>query len=98
MGVFFSASFYGHFFAGKIAKLTTVSATEENMFASGIFGQITETITGLTPNFTGINGAAFEQLYQYVSVYAVFGVLTAVIGIIVMMISPFIKKLMSGIH
>jgi len=98
MGVFFSASFYGHFFAGKIAKLTTVSATEENVFASGIFGQITEVVTGLTPNFSGINASAFEQLYQYVSVYAVFGVLTAVIGVLVMMISPFIKKLMSGVH
>jgi POT family proton-dependent oligopeptide transporter len=97
MGVFFSASFYGHFFAGKIAKLTTVS-DGENPFAKGILGQITEMVTGLTSTFSGPNQAAFEQLYQYVSVYAVFGVLTAIIGVVVMLISPFIKKLMSGVH
>lgn len=98
MGVFFSASFYGHFFAGKIAKLTTVSGNDDNVFANGIFGKITETVTGLTPNFTGAHTEAFQQLYSYVSVYAGFGVLTACIGIIVMMVSPFIKRLMSGVH
>src|SRR5690606_30181932 len=51
MGVWFSANFYGHFFAGKIAKLTTVSENGVNVFAEGIFGTITEYITGLTPQF-----------------------------------------------
>ncbi|WP_074408915.1 MULTISPECIES: peptide MFS transporter [Aquimarina] len=99
MGVWFSANFYGHFFAGKIAKLTTVKEGEASIFSEGLSGTISEAITGLSNTLVeGNNTEAFQQLYSYVSVYANFGVITMIIGIVAILISPIIKKLMTGIH
>lgn len=98
MGVWFSANFYGHFFAGKIAKLTTVSEGENSLFSEGIFGVITESISGLNPLNIDQKPEAFQQLYSYVSVYATFGTITIIVGIFAIAISPFIKKLMGGIQ
>ncbi len=98
MGVFFTSSFYGHFFAGKIAKLTTVVEGETNPFSKGTLGRITEFVSGLSPEVSNSTSEGFQQLYSYVSVYTGFGVLTTLIGIFAIMISPLIKKLMSGVH
>lgn len=98
MGVWFSANFYGHFFAGKIAKLTTVSKGETSVFSEGIFSTITETVSGLNPTLIEGKSDAFQQLYSYVSVYASFGTITIIVGIFAIIISPFIKKLMCGIQ
>ena len=98
MGVWFSANFYGHFFAGKIAKMTTVSEGETNIFTSGIFGNITEYITGLTPQIAVGQSDAFQQLFSYVSVYANFGIISMIVGIFAILISPVIKKMMGEIH
>ncbi|PKV52532.1 POT family proton-dependent oligopeptide transporter [Aquimarina sp. MAR_2010_214] len=99
MGVWFSANFYGHFFAGKIAKLTTVKEGEASVFSEGLTGTISEAVTGLSNTLVENNNTeAFQQLYSYVSVYANFGVITIGIGVIAIMISPLIKKLMVGIH
>ena len=98
MGVWFSANFYGHYFAGKIAKLTTISNGDSNVFTKGIFGDIVEFITGITPEIATQNTENFQQLYSYLSVYASFGVISVIVGIFALLISPFINKLMSGIH
>ncbi|MEZ4854916.1 MAG: oligopeptide:H+ symporter [Gelidibacter sp.] len=98
MGVWFSANFYGHFFAGKIAKLTTVSNGDATMFTKGYFGDIVNCITGFTPDIATQNSEAFQQLYSYVSVYASFGIISMIVGIFAILISPGVKKLMSGIH
>ena len=99
MGVWFSANFYGHFFAGKIAKLTTVQQGEESVFSKGYWGIISENITGLSVSddvYTNID--MFRQLYSYVSVYANFGILTIVIGVIAILLSPWVKRLMGKVH
>lgn len=98
MGVWFSANFYGHFFAGKIAKLTTVAEGETSVFGQGIFRYIVEFITGTTPEAAAQNSENFQQLFSYVSVYASFGVLTIMVGILALVVSPQIKKMMSGVH
>lgn len=98
MGVWFSANFYGHFFAGKIAKLTTVSEGDLGVFSEGVFGKITNMVTGLTNNFVLGKDGVFQQLYSYVSVYAVFGVLTTGIGILVIVCAGPIKKMMGNVH
>ncbi len=98
MGVWFSANFYGHFFAGKIAKLTTVNEGETNVFTKGLFGDIVEFITGITPEIATQNSDNFQQLYSYLSVYASFGVITIIVGIFALLISPIIKNMMSGVH
>jgi len=98
MGVWFSANFYGHYFAGKIANLTSKNQDEPNIFSEGFFGNIVEFITGITPEIASQNSANFQQLYSYVSVYASFGVITMFVGFIVILIAPMIKKLMMGVH
>ncbi len=98
MGVWFSANFYGHFFAGKIAKLTTVSEGETNVFSDGVFGRVVEFITGITPEQAIQGSENFQQLYSYLSVYASFGMISILVGIFALVISPFIKNMMIGVH
>ncbi len=97
MGVFFTSSFYGHFFAGKIAKLTTISSGEDSPFSEGWLGSVAKFITGLDPQSVSALGDKGEQLFSYVSVYAVFGVLSMVIGVLAMVISPLIKGMMGEV-
>ncbi|MFK7785924.1 MAG: peptide MFS transporter, partial [Crocinitomicaceae bacterium] len=66
MGVWFLASFYGHFFAGKIAQLTTVKEGQESIFTQGIFKSITPKITGLDYELLASAGEQHLQLYSYV--------------------------------
>lgn len=98
MGVWFSANFYGHFFAGKIAKLTAVSNGDTGVFSEGFFGGITEFVTGMSGESILTKGEAFQQLYSYVSVYASFGVIASLIGVLVVVFSSPIKRMMNGIH
>lgn len=98
MGVWFSSSFYGHYFAGKIAQMTSVAPGEVNPFSEGFVGTIVRSITGLDPSMIAGQGDTFEQLYSYVSVYATFGFLSIVIGILGIIVAPWVKKMMCGIH
>lgn len=97
MGVWFLSSFYGHFFAGKLAQLTSESTGNNPFLTEGFFGSIAESITGLSMNNAQALGDHFVQLYSYVSVYAIFGFIALCIGVFAMAISPLIKKLMVGI-
>lgn len=98
MGVWFSANFYGHFFAGKIAKLTAVSNGELGVFSDGVFDKVTSLVTGLSKEMILTKGEAFQQLYSYVSVYASFGVIASFIGVLVVVFSLPIKKMMNSVH
>ena len=97
MGIFFTSSFYGHFFAGKIANMTSIVEGEENPFFSGICGQLTEVVTGLNIEVTSAQSEEFLQLLSYTGVYANFGIIAMLIGLLCILISPVIKKLMGGI-
>ncbi len=97
MGVWFLSNFYGHFFAGKIAKFTSVGNDEENPLTSGFIGAWAETITGLSSDGLSSMSDAFQQLYAYVTVYAVFGTLALWVGLIAILLAPFIRKMMHGI-
>ena len=98
LGVWFLAQFYGQFFAGKIAGLTSVHSGQESTFSQGLAGKIVHMITGLTHEEAIKMGSNFEQLYSYVSVYAILGMVAICIGSIAILLSPFIKKRMAGIH
>ena len=92
MGVWFSASFYGHFFAGKIAQLT-VHDGNTNPLAQ-FFGSFIEPLTQLNPSIAAEKGAAFEQLYAYISVYIGLGIITLSIGIFALCLTPIMNHLM----
>lgn len=95
MGIFFTSSFYGHFFAGKIAKMTTVAPGAASAFSDGLLGRAASWITGLSANGLDAN---FQQLYGYVSVFAGFGCIAMGIGVLCLIISPWIKALMGGVE
>lgn len=97
MGIWFASSFYGHFFAGKIAQLTALGEGETNPFSTGMIGQLVEGITGLSPEGIVGLGENFRQLYGFVSVYAAFGMITMAVGVLALLLSPGIKRLMGGI-
>lgn len=98
MGVWFSANFYGHFFAGKIAKLTAVEAGQTNIFSEGFFGSIVTLFTGLTPESIVLKSENFNQLYAYTSIYATFGLISVGVGLLAIVVSPYIKRMMHGVH
>ncbi len=92
MGVWFSANFYGYFFAGKTSKLTVVSEGELGMFSKAIFGSITEFVTGISNTSIVQQSDNFQQLYSYVSVYSSFGVIAVVVGLLVMFYHRQLKR------
>jgi len=98
MGVWFLASFYGHFFAGKIASLTTVVPGQESIFTTGILKYITPFITHLNFENVSNQGEQYLQLYSYVSVFAGIGLFTLVIGMIAILISPKVKIFMGRVE
>ena len=78
--------------AGKIAQLTT-NRGEENILAT-TFGGFIEALTGLTPTLAAEKGVAFEQLYAYVSVYASFGLITLLVGLLALGLAPLVSRWM----
>ena len=98
MGLFFVSSFYGHFFAGKIAKFTSVSASADSPLTNGFIGEAVEKITGMTAEGATLMGAPFEQLFSYVSVYAGLGMVCILVGLGALIISPLVKRMMGGVE
>ena len=91
MGVWFLSSTFAHYISGVIAKLTTSS--NEDMDKN--------CLSDLSNWFMGNPDTSNESiaiLLQYNSVYAQIGFVTIFIAFFVIIISPFIKKLMHGIH
>ena len=102
MGVWFLSSFYGHYFAGKIAKFTAVSPALADAAESrghGLFSRLISAVTGWKDAAAAHQmGPEYEQLYAYVSVFAGIGLFTLLIGCLAILISPWVKKKMGGIH
>ena len=91
MGVWFLSSTFAHYISGIIAKLTTTGSDNNK----------TNWLSELSNWFMGnpdTSNEAIATLLQYNSVYAQIGFVTIFIALFVIIISPFIKKLMHGIH
>jgi POT family proton-dependent oligopeptide transporter len=91
MGVWFLSSTFAHYISGMIAKLTT---SGNNDIESNWLSDLSNWFMG-NPD---TSNEAVAILLQYNSVYAQIGFVTIFIALFVIMISPFIKKLMHGIH
>jgi POT family proton-dependent oligopeptide transporter len=90
MGVWFLSSTFAHYISGILAKLTTTGNSAESNWLSNLGNW-----------FMGnpdISSESVATLMQYNSIYAQIGFVTIFISIFVMLISPFIKKLMHGVH
>ena len=95
MGMWFLSSFYGHFFAGKLANLTAHSEVSSGIqFIDGLIQYITQ----LNPNSLDMSQPQWAQLYQYVSTFGLFGLFAIGLGVFALMVAPLIKKGMHGIQ
>ncbi len=89
MGVWFLSSTFAHYISGILAKLTTSSETQDSW------------LSNLSNSFMGNpdkSNEAIATLLQYNNIYAQIGFVTIFISIFVIIISPYIKKLMHDIH
>ena len=91
MGVWFLSSTFAHYISGVIAKLTTSGNenTESNWLSD---------LSNWFMGYPDTSNEAVATLLQYNSIYAQIGFVTIFIALFVVIISPFIKKLMHGIH
>jgi POT family proton-dependent oligopeptide transporter len=94
MGMWFLSSFYGHFFAGKLANLTAKTNVSSGI---EIIDNLLYMITQLDPNTLDISQSNWVQLYQYVSTFGLFGIFSIALGLFALIIAPIIKKGMHGI-
>lgn len=96
MGVWFLSNFYGHYFAGIIAKSTATDGGGSS-FAGTFIQDWADYITGMSAETVNQLSHGFQQLYAYVSVYAVFGTLAIWVGMVAVLVSPVIARLMNGV-
>ena len=91
MGVWFLSSTFAHYISGVIAKLTTSGneSTESNWLSD---------LSNWFMGYPDTSNEVVATLLQYNSIYAQIGFVTIFIALFVIIISPFIKKLMHGIH
>jgi len=97
VGVFYMSSSFAHYIAGGIAKLT-VSAGAQVVENPGIMEKIITMVTGFTNGTTDSAVSEIQQLAIYTSVFTQIGIIAIGIACITLILSPFIKKLMHGIH
>ena len=90
MGVWFLSSTFAHYISGVIAKLTTSGSEAKSNWLS----ELSYWFMGKPDS----SNEAIATLLQYNSIYAQIGFVTIFISLFVVIISPFIKKLMHGIH
>ena len=91
MGVWFLSSSFAHYIAGAIAKLTTGG----NAGGGGTLSGIADQITGVAP---GNATPQVTNLFNYTTVFAQIAIVSFVIGLIAVIISPIIKRMMHGIR
>ncbi|MFT5055090.1 MAG: POT family proton-dependent oligopeptide transporter, partial [Oceanospirillaceae bacterium] len=93
MGVWFLSSSFAHFIAGIISKMTISD--------NGADGWIQTTAKGIT----GMDAAALEgategmvNLANYTNVFAQIGIISLIISVLALAVSPVLKKMMHEIH
>ena len=90
MGVWFLSSTFAHYISGVIAKLTTTGNVNNKNWLSDL--------SNWFMGYPDTSSEAVAILMQYNTIYAQIGFVTIFIAIFVVIISPFIKKLMHDIH
>ncbi len=105
MGVWFLSSSFAHYIAGIIAKLTSGDGVHGEEMTTGLTGEevaapasglahYAEMITG-SVNANASEGAV--NLMNYTGVFAQIAIVSVVIGLFAIVISPIIKRMMHGI-
>ena len=98
MGVWFLSSSFAHYISGIIAKLTTGGDGHGGDAAQVAEGPLTKYANMITGSGDMANASeSVVNLLNYTSVFAQIAIISFVIGIIALIISPLIKYMMHGI-
>jgi proton-dependent oligopeptide transporter, POT family len=96
MGVSLLSSSFAHHLGGIIAKLTVPSDTASG--DSGFLSKFATAITGFNNNIGESGVPGVQSLAMSTTVFAQIGIVSIIVGFILLIFSPLIKKLMNGIH
>ncbi|MFK8113967.1 MAG: peptide MFS transporter [Rubripirellula sp.] len=96
MGVWFLSSSFAHYIAGVIAKLTTGSGGDTGGAEGGMMSKLVTMMTGESPG----EGASEQvvNLFNYTGVFAQIAIISFIVAMIALLISPVIKRMMHGIR
>jgi len=97
VGLFYMSSSFAHYIAGGIAKLTAQTG-EAGGVEPGFMGNVISYVTGFTNGTTDSSVEAIQSLAAYTSIFTQIGVISLGFAVIILILAPFIKKLMHGIH
>lgn len=90
MGAWFLSSALGHILAGFIAKSTkegTVNAVDFGILEAGEVGKMDATLV-----------ASYDNLAGYLSTFQDIALYSIGLGVLLLLLSPLVKKLMNGVH
>lgn len=91
MGVWFLSSSFAHYIAGAIAKLTTGGGN-----TGGPLAGLVTMMTGQAPGEGAPDGVA--NLFNYTNVFAQIAIISFIVALLALLISPIIKRMMHGIR
>jgi POT family proton-dependent oligopeptide transporter len=95
MGVWFLSMSFAHYIAGFIARFTTREVTANG----GFLEKVTMRVTGLSPEIAAEKGGgAFTSLLSYSNVFSSIAVIAFLCAVLLLLLSPLIRKLMHGEH
>ena len=107
MGVWFLSSSFAHYIAGYIAKLTTGGDAHEGSSVAEFAGEVAEVaepgmLAKYAQSITGVVDTANSSpevinLMTYTGVFAQIAIISFVIGLFALIISPLIKYMMHGV-
>ena len=95
IGIFYLSSSFAHYIAGAIAKLT--AGTGEGA-SDGIISKFVTMVTGFKGGVTDSTVQGVQSLATYTSVFAQIAFISFGAAIVVLILSPLIKKMMHGIN
>ncbi|MFA7390602.1 MAG: hypothetical protein WCZ71_09505, partial [Proteiniphilum sp.] len=99
MGAWFLSFSGSNFLGGQLAKLTGSSrSTVETAISADTVAVGTETVAANAQTVVNATTpAALESLTRYIDVYTSFGLIAVATGLLVLILSPRLNKLMHGI-
>jgi POT family proton-dependent oligopeptide transporter len=96
MGVSLLSSSFAHHLGGIIAKLTVPNIANTN--SPGLLLNLAASITGFKNGISTSTVNGVQSLAGSTVVFAQIGIVAIAVSIVLLIVSPFIKKLMHGVH
>lgn len=96
MGVSLLSSSFAHHLGGFIAKLTVPNINNTN--DPGFLLNFASSVTGFKNGISSSTESGVQSLASSSIVFAQIGIIAIAVSVVLLIVSPFIKKLMHGVH